>query len=128
MAQTLTVAAAYDFLDQALGIADIDAAAAAPTSTDLVFANTGNEVLFISAGATAVAATVNAVADPYGRGGSNAGGGGDDNNVLISVGSGKVGMMTFANPAMFNSGGNVSVTLTNITTCKVLLARLRKNR
>lgn len=128
MAQTLNVAAAYDFLDQGLGIADIDAAAVAPTQTDLVFLNSGNEVLFVSAGATAVTATVKAQPDPYGRGASNAGGGGDDNDVLVSVPSGKVAMITFMNPAMFNVGGAVSVVLSNTTTVKVLLARLRKNR
>jgi hypothetical protein len=128
MAQTLTVAAAYDFLDQALAIADVDTAAAVPTSTDIQFANTGNEVLLISNGATPSQVTVNAVADPYGRGGSSAGGGGDDNNVVVTLGASKFTVITFANPAMFNSGGNISLTFTNVTTVKVLLIRLRKNR
>lgn len=128
MAQTLTVAAAYDFLDQAVGIPSIDAAAAVPTSTDLNFLNSGNEVLMVSAGATGLSVTVKAVTDPFGRGGLNAGGGGDDNDQVTTIPANGVALVTFANPAMFNAGGQVNVVLSNITTCKVLLARLRKNR
>lgn len=128
MAQTLTVAAAYDLLDQAVGIPSIDAAGAVPTSTDLNFLNSGNEVLFISAGATGLTATVKAKADPYGRGGGAAGGGGDDNDQATVIPANGVAFISFANPAMFNAGGQAEVTLSNITTCKVLLARLRKNR
>lgn len=128
MAQTLVVAPAFDLLDQAVGIASIDASAAVPTSTDLNFLNSGSEVLLISAGATGLSATVKAQPDPYGRGGGNAGGGGDDNDVTTVIPSGGIALIPFANPAMFNAGGVVSVVLTNITTCKVLLIRMRKNR
>lgn len=128
MAQTLTVAAAYDFLDQGLGIPSIDAAAVAPTSTDLNFLNSGNENLLVSAGATGLTVTVKAVADPYGRGGNNAGGGADDNDVATVIPASGVALISFANPAMFNLGGQINVVLSNITTAKVLLIRQRKNR
>jgi len=128
MAQTLSVAAAFDSLDQAVGIADIATSAAAPTSTDINFLNSGNEALLIVAGATGLTVTAKAVPDPYGRGGLNAGGGGDDNDVATVVPNNGFALITFANPAMFNAGGMISLTLSNITTVKVLLVRLRKNR
>lgn len=119
MTQTLSVALAQDFLDQGKGIADIDAAGIAATSVDLNFLNSGNEILLISnGGAGALTVTVNGVPDPFGR----------STNEVTTIPAAKVGLITMTNPAMFNSGGSISITLSAITSVKLLLIRQRKNR
>lgn len=119
MAQVLTPIA--NLLDRGEGVADLQAALAAATDTELQFANDGNMVLFIdnqSAGVRQV--TLKATPDPFGRGGAGT------NDVVIDIPAGEVGFFPFMTPAMFGNVGLTTVTLDASATTNVGLYRLTK--
>lgn len=110
------------FLDRGIGrtdiVADMVAAAVA-----MEFKNNGNIIVMINNGSGgSVTATLKAVADPYGRGGSTVG------DEVIIIPTLKIGFFPFSNPAMFNNGGATQVTLSSATTVTVGFFELLKVR
>lgn len=120
MAQVLTPTT---LLDRGEGVADLSAAAVAATSTEIVFPNDGSLILaVVNNDASSKTATLKAVADPDGRGGATV------SDVAIVVPTLQIGLFPFMSPAMFNSGGNATVTLSATTSVKLGLYRLTKMR
>ncbi len=118
---TLSMADTLD--DNGDRILDLDAACAAAADTSNDFFNNGDCVLVVSNGAaSAVTATVKGAPDPYGRGGGGVG------DVAIVVPAGKIGISGLLNPAMFNSGGKTTFTLSATASVKIGVLRLRKLR
>lgn len=105
------------------GVADIDAALTTATALTNDFYNDGNVVLFVSNGsATAVTLTIKSQPDPYGRGGSGVG------DETLSIPAGKMAVVPFMNPAMFNAAGLTTFTLSAFASVKVGIYRFIKNR
>lgn len=112
-------------LDIGRGVLDLDAALTQATFADLVFYNDGNVVLFISNASAGVrTVTVKSQQDPFSRGGAAD----TQNDEVIAITAGKIGFIPFMNPAMFNLGGMVTVTLDAVATTKVGIYRLTKAR
>ena len=113
-------ATTLSFLDRGIGrsdpVADLVAAAAS-----MEVRNNGNIVCFISNGSMAsVTATVKAVPDPFGRGGSTVG------DQALTVAAGKIGFIPFMHPALFNNGALTTITLSSATTVTVGFFELLK--
>jgi len=120
MAQVLTPIATL--LNRGIGVADLQAALAAATDTEIQFKNSGDLVLFVdnqSAGVRTV--TLKAQPDPFGRGGAGV------NDEVIAIPAGEVGFVPFMSPAMFNNGGIASVELDATATTNVGIYRLSSN-
>jgi hypothetical protein len=117
------VAITREFLDRGVGIVDLDAMMVAiPASLAIEYPNDGNVVLIVrNTGAAVLNVTAVAVPDPYGR----------TSNETIQLPIGTVtpqfGFMSFANPAMFNSGGQAQITFDTLNGTYALL-RLTKAR
>ena len=120
---TLTVSSSNVLDDNGARILDLDGALAAAADTSNDFFNNGDVVLVVSnGGASAVTATIKGQPDPYGRGGATVG------DVAMAVAAGKIGISGLLNPAMFNSGGKTTFTLSATASVKIGVIRLRKLR
>lgn len=108
--------------DLGVGIADIEttimAGAAALTCQ---WYNSGNELFFVNNGSGApITATLKAVPDNFGRGGSTIG------DQALTVAAGKIGMFPFAAPQGYNTGGLATVEISSIATVTVGVLRVLK--
>lgn len=106
-----------------VGMLSLDAAGIAATETTVTWANTGDDIFFVSnqSGGNRVA-TLKSQTDPFERGGSAD----TQNDEAITIPTLMVGLFPFADPAMFNSGGLATVTLDATTSTKVGVIRIRK--
>ena len=108
-------------LNRGEGVADVQAALAAATDTDIVFDNGGDAILYIHNGdVSSKTATLKAEPDPFGRGG------GGTNDVALTIPAGETAFYPFMAPAMFNSGGQVTVELSATTSVSVGVYLLTK--
>ena len=108
--------------DLGVGIADL-AGTAIATSAALTnqWYNTGNEIVFISNGSmSSITATLKAVPDNFGRGGSTVG------DQALTVAASKIGMFPFAAPQGFNTGGLATVEISLATSITFGVVRILK--
>lgn len=111
----------FDTLDDGGdSVVDLDAALAAASDTSNDFFNDGSCVVVVSNGdASSKTATILGRTDPFGA---------TVADIVMIVPAGKVGMSSFLNPALYNSGGKVTFTLSATTSTKIGVLRLRKIR
>ena len=105
---------------------DIDAGMVAG-AVAMEFPNDGNVIVVLkSVAAGAITATLKAFPDQSGRGG----GGTNDVVYVIPIGSTtpQICIIPFADPTMFNSGGNAQITLSAATDITVSFIRIYKVR
>lgn len=113
-------ATTLSFLDRGIGRADLMADLVAAASA-MEFKNNGNIVCIINNGnGSSCTATVKAVADPFGRGGSTVG------DQVLTIATTKVGFIPLMHPALFNNGGLTQITLSVTSTVTVGFLELLK--
>ena len=103
-------------------LADLEADLAAAPGTVIDIQNSGDLLLVIKNGSGgSMTATLAAVADAEGRGGSTVG------DVVATIGNGNIAFFEPAKQSMFNTAGVMQVTLSTASSVSVALYRLRKS-
>lgn len=106
--------------DSGDSIVDIDAALAAAADLSNDFFNHGDQIIVCSNASAGVRTlTVTGRRDPYGA---------LVDNLVVAIPAGKIGMTSFLNPAMYNSGAKCTFTLDATATTKIGIIKLRKLR